>query len=139
MVIDLSIKRGNTSLSILKAEKRGFDHLDKPCSYWTRDLTVTFEGESGTARPIDLGSRLKDIRTRKRISQTELAKFVGVTPSTISQVGKQSDLPVTAGLAQDGRSACRRCERVLSGTVRRYRACGVFGHFGCGNPAGSSS
>ncbi len=86
VVIDLSIKRGSTSLSILKAEKRGFDHLDKPHSYWTKDLSVTFEGESGTGRPIDLGSRLKEIRTRKRISQTELAKFVGVTPSTISQV-----------------------------------------------------
>lgn len=86
VVIDLAIKRGSTSLSILKAEKRGFDNVDKLHSYWTKDLSVTFEGESGTARPIDLGSRLKDIRTRRRISQTELAKFVGVTPSTISQV-----------------------------------------------------
>ena len=86
VVVDLSIKRGSTSLSILKAEKRGFDNLDKPHNYWTKDLSVTFEGESGTGRPIDLGSRLKEIRTRKRISQTELAKFVGVTPSTISQV-----------------------------------------------------
>ncbi len=35
---------------------------------------------------LDLGLRLKEYRTSRGLSQSELAKLVGVTPSTISQV-----------------------------------------------------
>jgi transcriptional regulator with XRE-family HTH domain len=34
----------------------------------------------------NLGARLKGLRTKRGLSQSELAKLVGVTPSTISQV-----------------------------------------------------
>jgi transcriptional regulator with XRE-family HTH domain/KaiC/GvpD/RAD55 family RecA-like ATPase len=86
VVIDLSIKRGKTSLAILKAEKRHLDHLEKPYKYWTRDLNISFEQEKGTSGRIDLGGRLREARARKGVSQSELAKLVGVTPSTISQI-----------------------------------------------------
>jgi transcriptional regulator with XRE-family HTH domain/KaiC/GvpD/RAD55 family RecA-like ATPase len=86
VAIDLSIKRGTTSLSILKAEKRGLENLHRPFNYWTKDLTVTFEDERRTTSPIELGQRLKEIRTKRGLSQTELSRLVGVTPSTISQV-----------------------------------------------------
>jgi len=86
VVIDLSIKRGKTSLAVIKAEKRHLDHLGKPYKYWTRDLSVGFEREKGTSGRIDLGGRLREARVRKGVSQSELAKLVGVTPSTISQV-----------------------------------------------------
>jgi transcriptional regulator with XRE-family HTH domain/KaiC/GvpD/RAD55 family RecA-like ATPase len=86
VAIDLAIKRGTTSLTILKAENRYLDNLHKPQNYWTKDLTVTFDGESRTTGRVDLGLRLKELRTKRGLSQTELSKLVGVTPSTISQV-----------------------------------------------------
>ena len=86
VAIDLAIKRGTTSLTILKAEKRSLDNLHRPQSYWTKDLTVTFDAERRTSGRVDLGLRLKELRTKRGLSQTELAKLVGVTPSTISQV-----------------------------------------------------
>jgi transcriptional regulator with XRE-family HTH domain/KaiC/GvpD/RAD55 family RecA-like ATPase len=86
VAIELSIKRGTTSLTILKAEKRSLENVHKPFNYWTKDLSVTFENEKRSFGKIELGLRLKEIRTKRGLSQTELARFVGVTPSTISQV-----------------------------------------------------
>ena len=90
VAIDLSVKRGTTSLTILKAEKRSLDNLDKPHNYWSKDLNVTFDADRRTTGRIDLGMRLKRLRIKRGLSQTQLAKHVGVTPSTISQV--ESDL-----------------------------------------------
>jgi len=86
VAIDLSVKRGTTSLTILKAEKRDMDTLNKPYNYWTKDLNVIFDSEKRKKGRVDLGMRLKELRTKRGLSQTELAKLVGVTPSTISQV-----------------------------------------------------
>ncbi|MCB2186766.1 MAG: helix-turn-helix domain-containing protein [Deltaproteobacteria bacterium] len=86
VVIDLGIKRGTTSLTLVKAEGRAEASLHQPHNYWTRDLTVTFDSQRRTAGRVDLGQRLRDLRGKKGLSQTELAKLVGVTPSTISQV-----------------------------------------------------
>jgi len=86
VAIDLAIKRGTTSLTILKAEKRSLDNLHRPHNYWTKDLTVTFDTERRTSGRVDLALRLKELRSKRGLSQTELAKLVGVTPSTISQV-----------------------------------------------------
>ena len=35
---------------------------------------------------IDIGGRLKELRSRRGLSQTDLAKLVGVSPSNISQI-----------------------------------------------------
>ena len=86
VAIELSIKRGTTSLTILKAEKRSLDHLHEPHIYYAKDLGVTFDTEKGSKGRPDLGLRLKDLRAKRGLSQSELAKLVGVTPSTISQV-----------------------------------------------------
>lgn len=86
VVIELSIKRGTTSLSILKAEKRSMENLHHPFTYRTKDFSIIFDEEKRAAGGIDLGPRLKELRTRRGLSQTELAKLVGVTPSAISQV-----------------------------------------------------
>lgn len=93
VALELSIKRGTTSLAIIKAERRDLDNLQKPFIYWAKDLTITFDEEKRTTGGIDLGSRLKELRTRRGLSQTELAKLVGVTPSTISQVESNSIYP----------------------------------------------
>lgn len=86
VAIELSIKRGTTSLSIVKAERRDVENLQRAIPYWTRDLNVTFEEEGRTATRPALGMRIKQFRTRRGLSQSELARLVGVTPSTISQV-----------------------------------------------------
>ena len=86
VAIDLSVRRGKTSLTILKAEKRNLDSLNRPQHYWSKDLTITFDSDTHTTSQTDLGARLKQLRGKRGLSQTELAKFVGVTPSTISQV-----------------------------------------------------
>jgi transcriptional regulator with XRE-family HTH domain/KaiC/GvpD/RAD55 family RecA-like ATPase len=86
VAIELSIRRGATSLTILKAEARDIENLQNPNPYWTRDHEVFFENEKKSPNRIELGVRLRELRVKKGISQADLAKMVGVTPSTISQV-----------------------------------------------------
>lgn len=86
VAIDLSVNRGKTALTILKADKRKPDALNRTLVYWNDGLAVAFESESGKSNNIDLGGRLKQIRKRQAMAQKELAALVGVTPSTISQI-----------------------------------------------------
>ena len=86
VAIELSIKRGTTFLTILKAEKRGTDNLHKPFKYWTKESEIAFEDENRAFGKLDLGKKLKEVRTKRGFSQSELAKLVGLTPSAISQV-----------------------------------------------------
>lgn len=86
VVIDLTIKRGTTSLTVLKAEKRDLDNLHQPFNYRISSRGVIFDDEKGTKGGTELGARLRELRTKRGLSQTDLARLVGVTPSTISQV-----------------------------------------------------
>lgn len=86
VVIDLSIRRGTTYLSVLKADQRHPDHRRKPLKYWAHADGIGFEDERGGTGRLELGRRLKSLRGKKGLSQSELARVVGVTPSTISQV-----------------------------------------------------
>ncbi|MBW2568209.1 MAG: helix-turn-helix domain-containing protein [Deltaproteobacteria bacterium] len=86
VAIDLSVARGKTSLTILKAEKRNIETFNKPYNYWSKDLNITFDSEKRTTSQINLGNHLKELRTKQGLSQTELAKLIGVTPSSISQM-----------------------------------------------------
>lgn len=93
VAIDLSLKRGKTSLTVIKADKRDMNILNKTANYRSKGLEITFEGEQGHAADINIGVRLKELRSKKGLSQTELAKLVGVTPSTISQVENNQIFP----------------------------------------------
>ena len=86
VVIDLSLRRGKSALNILKADKRDLFNLNQPYAYWVKDGSVRFEFETPAAKPQDPGSKVRQWRTRRGLSQTELARQVGATPSTISQV-----------------------------------------------------
>jgi transcriptional regulator with XRE-family HTH domain len=86
VAIDLSIKRGTTSLTVLKAEKRSLETLKDSHHYWVKDLNIAFDSEKRPSGLVDLGRRIKELRTKRGLSQTETAHLVGVTPSTISQV-----------------------------------------------------
>jgi transcriptional regulator with XRE-family HTH domain/KaiC/GvpD/RAD55 family RecA-like ATPase len=86
VVIDLSVKRGKTALTLIKAEKRLLPSPNTPYDYWAKEMQVSFEAEAHPVSRIDVGSRLKELRTRQGLSQSDLARQVGVTASTISQV-----------------------------------------------------
>lgn len=86
VAIDLAVKRGTTSLTVLKAENRDLDTLNRPYNYWAKGMRVAFDSEKNGTGRVELGMRLRELRKKRGLSQTELAKFVGVTPSTISQV-----------------------------------------------------
>ncbi len=93
VAIDLSVRRGTTSLTVIKAEGRDLDTLNQPFHYSSKHLNIAFDTQKRFTGRIDLGMRLKELRTRRGVSQTELAKLVGVTPSTISQVESNSIYP----------------------------------------------
>jgi transcriptional regulator with XRE-family HTH domain len=93
VAVDLSVKRGRTLMTILKAERQGSAPLNKPLSYWTRGVEVKFESQDRTPVPYELGRIIKELRRQRRISQTQLARLVGVTGSTISQVESNLILP----------------------------------------------
>jgi transcriptional regulator with XRE-family HTH domain/archaellum biogenesis ATPase FlaH len=86
VAIDLSIKRGTTTLTILKAENRGTEDTQAPHRYWIKDRTITFDMERRRRGHVRIGLRIKELRIKRGLSQAELAKLVGVTPSTVSQV-----------------------------------------------------
>lgn len=103
VAIELSIKRGKSALSILKAHNRKPDNLDKAEFFWADGMTVGFDIDRPMTEKIDLGTRLKTLRTRQGVSQKELATLVGVTPSTISQIESNliyPSLPALIKIAQ---------------------------------------
>ena len=86
VAIDLSIKRGKSTLTILKADRRNSDVLGKSKNFWSDGTTINFESNKRALGKYDLGMAIKGIRANQGLSQKDLAKFVGVTPSTISQI-----------------------------------------------------
>lgn len=93
VAIDLSLKRGNSTLTILKAERRKPDALNKPNIFWADGTTVSFETDKRGRGKSELGMRIKEIRIKQGLTQKDLAGFVGVTPSTISQIESNQIFP----------------------------------------------
>ena len=100
VAIELSIKRGTTFLNILKADRRGTENLHKPFKYWTKHSVITIEDENQASGQLEVGQKIKEIRSKRGISQSELAKLVGVTSSTISQVESNSIYPSLPALVK---------------------------------------
>jgi DNA-binding XRE family transcriptional regulator len=86
VAIDLAIKRGKSTLTILKAHNRKPKNLNKPELFWADGMAVSFDIEKTIPSSMDLAARLKELRTKQGMNQKELAGMVGVTPSTISQI-----------------------------------------------------
>jgi transcriptional regulator with XRE-family HTH domain len=86
VALDLTVRRGKTFLTVLKAEDRDPGNLGRPFPYWVREEEVVFEAADGPAERFPLGGRIRAARTRRGFSQSRLARQVGVSPSTISQV-----------------------------------------------------
>ena len=98
VAIDLTIKRGKSEITVLKAEKRHSENLNKPISYWSNGTGISFDSGGRAPGQVDIGWRLKTLRKKQGIAQTELAKLVGVTPSTISQIESNSIYPSLTAL-----------------------------------------
>jgi KaiC/GvpD/RAD55 family RecA-like ATPase len=62
VAVDLSVSRGKSALTILKADKRNPDALNTPLVYWNDGMDVVFETETGKGGNIDIGGRVKQIR-----------------------------------------------------------------------------
>jgi len=86
VAIDVSVRRGTCSLTILKAENRDLATQNRPYPYWSKGLDVAFEADRPNRGGIELATRLRDLRTKRGLPQKELADLVGVTSSTISQI-----------------------------------------------------
>lgn len=86
VAIDLSIKRGKSAIKILKAEKRTPKALNEAFYYAYDGEDVLLEGDAKVKVQHELGARIKKIRKKQGMSQKELSKLIGVTPSNISQI-----------------------------------------------------
>jgi len=93
VAIDLSVRRGKSTLKILKAEKRNSKFLNEHHEYLCEGSNIIFESQKHLKPRFDLGAKIKSTRLMRGISQKELAGLTGVTPSTISQVEKNLIYP----------------------------------------------
>jgi transcriptional regulator with XRE-family HTH domain len=86
VVMDLTLKRGKSTLAVVKAQRRSPRQLNKPVLFWSEGDEIYFESPQQTLGKLDLATRLKTLRKGKGMSQKALARGIGVTPSTISQI-----------------------------------------------------
>jgi transcriptional regulator with XRE-family HTH domain/KaiC/GvpD/RAD55 family RecA-like ATPase len=93
VAIDLSVRRGKSTLKIIKAEKRNSKFLNEQHEYLCEESDIVFEGQRQVKGKFDLGAKIKSIRLMRGLSQKHLADLTGVTPSTISQVEKNLIYP----------------------------------------------
>lgn len=93
VAIDLSVRRGKSTLKILKAEKRNSKFLNEHHEYLCEESDIVFESQGHEKGKFNLGAKLKNIRLMRGLSQKHLAGLTGVTPSTISQVEKNLIYP----------------------------------------------
>ena len=98
VAIDLSVKNGKPFLKILKAEKRHSRHLNESHAFTCEESDIVFEFPRLGPGRFDLGARIRSVRSQQGVSQKELAKMMGVTPSTISQVEKNHIYPSVPAL-----------------------------------------
>jgi len=118
VVIDLSVRRGNAALKILKAEKRSSQYINEHHCYSCEGSTIIFESQRSEKNRFDLGARIKSTRLMRGLSQKELAALTGVTPSTISQVEKNLIYPSLPALFRIGESLSVEVATLLKDTDR---------------------
>lgn len=86
VAIDLTMQGDSSSLTILKAQGRNPATLNKPSVFTRTGMTIEFSDDKSSRNQINIGLRLKELRKKQGVTQAELAKLVGVTPSNISQI-----------------------------------------------------
>jgi len=121
VVVDLSVKRGKTFMTIIKAERQATASLNKPLAYLTRETDVRFESQDRASGPYDLGDRVKALRLLRGYSQTELARRLGVTPSTISQIESNFIFPSLPALYRMAEILATEVSSLLGESPRKTR------------------
>lgn len=86
VAIALSIRDGKTRIKILKAENRSPKTRGKSLCYAWDGGNFGIEGEKSILARHDIGAAIKTFRKSQGMSQKELSRLVGVTPSNISQI-----------------------------------------------------
>ncbi|WP_020589816.1 helix-turn-helix domain-containing protein [Desulfobacter curvatus] len=94
VAVDLTMTQGRSCIKILKADKRQPADIGIPVLYSCESGEILFR-KSGTKKADlpDLGQAVKVFRTHQGMSQKELARLAGVTPSTISQIESNQVFP----------------------------------------------
>ncbi|GAB6096960.1 helix-turn-helix domain-containing protein [Desulfatiferula olefinivorans] len=86
VAIDLANVGDTSALTILKAQGRNPGTQNRPFTFTKTGMTIEFADDKSARNRINIGLRLKDLRKKQGVTQAELARLVGVTPSNISQV-----------------------------------------------------
>lgn len=115
VAIDLSVRRGKSTLKILKAEKRNSKFLNEHHDYLCEGSDIVFESQRKIKGEFDLGAKIKRIRLMRGLSQKQLAALTGVTPSTISQVEKNQIYPSLPALFRIAESLSVEAAAFLKG------------------------
>lgn len=98
VVIHLELKRGASSFLIVKAARREAAQIGTVIPYRIRDGQFLPDVDDQDSSIHEFGRRLRALRSRRGLSQSELAKSIGVTPSTISQIESGSCYPSVQAL-----------------------------------------
>jgi transcriptional regulator with XRE-family HTH domain len=93
VVIELGIRRAKTFLTVIKADGRDPKILNTPFNYSIKNGSISLRAGQKWSVNIELGRRLKEARAGLGLSQAEVARLVGVTPSTISQIESNLIVP----------------------------------------------
>lgn len=98
VALELGMKDGQPTLAVLKAQGRENSSTLKPKPLLLQGRRVQLLEEEESEDPeLLIGPRLRAFRLSKGLSQVELARAAGVSPSTISQVeGQQILLSIPA-------------------------------------------
>jgi transcriptional regulator with XRE-family HTH domain len=103
VVIQLrNLEEGLCEMKLLKAEDRPSRILRESVRYRVADDQVKFL-EKTPERDLRIGERIKELRSRRGLSQAELARMLDITPSALCQIeGNQvyPSLPLLVEIAQ---------------------------------------
>jgi transcriptional regulator with XRE-family HTH domain len=115
VALDLGLRDGQPTLRVLKAQGRESSSTLRPRPLLLQGKRVQLleQDESG-APELLIGPRLRAFRQGKGISQVELARAVGVSPSTISQVEGQQILLSLPALVKAARALGVSLDQLVS-------------------------
>lgn len=93
VALSLTIEQGKTRIKLLKAENRTPKMIGRSFFYTFEGNDILIDGKKQPGTLYDLGSAIKSFRTGQGMSQKELSRLVGVTPSNISQIESNQVFP----------------------------------------------
>jgi len=99
VVLELYKRKEKLWIKALKLEGRPNREAFKPHVYETDGKAVIISSIKKEA-PLDVGKRIKELRTRTGMSQKELADKVGLTPSFVSQLENNQIAPSLSSFIQ---------------------------------------